>query len=194
MTVDVSAAPVWRTLRTDRTSGVDDWSRADSGFLSNAGTKKDEVQLACAGARRHNRAPRGNVLCDTNFTFRAESSSRPPHTIVRRSSRDFVAARRTTSTASAGASLASATAKSRRSFRTWTSQDGRLSASRGLRTLLMAETRVCLLTTYSGLQGARPRPVSADNSSRSPARVTKSKHTNIILPSPAPSRPNLPPF
>ena len=53
MTVDVSAAPVWRTLRTDRTSGVDDWSRADSGFLSNAhygrqrqqASRSDDVSL-----------------------------------------------------------------------------------------------------------------------------------------------------
>ena len=81
MTVDVSAAPVWRTLRTDRTSGVRLVARGQR-FLSNAGTKQDEVQLACAGARRrHGRAPRGNVLCDTNFTrLRAESSSRPEST------------------------------------------------------------------------------------------------------------------
>ena len=55
-----------------------------AGFFKHRYEKQDEVQRACAGARRrHGRAFRGNVLCDTNFTaLRAESSSRPPHTIV----------------------------------------------------------------------------------------------------------------
>ena len=129
MTVDVSAAPVWRTLRTDGwspASGRRVWyasmtGRADSVFLKHRYEKHNEVQRACAGARRrHGRAPRGRVLCDTIFTaLRAESSSRPESTtIVRRSSRNF-AARRTTSTASAGASLASATTTASRGlFRT----------------------------------------------------------------------------
>ena len=90
MTVDVSAAPVWRTLRTDGwspASGRRDWyasmtGRADSGFFKHRYEKQNEVQRACgARRRRHGRAPRGRVPCDTNITaLRAESSSRPEST------------------------------------------------------------------------------------------------------------------
>jgi hypothetical protein len=123
MTVDVSAALVWRTLRTDgvvaskwppRLVRVDDWSRGQR-FFSDTGTrskmKSSVLALALAVAASTAALP--------EVAFRAIQISRrfalnhhrvlSPHTIVRRSSRDF-AARRTTSTASAGASLASATA------------------------------------------------------------------------------------
>ena len=149
------------------------WSRADTELVSSStGTRSKMKYSLLALALAGTIALPEVASCAIQISLFALNHHRvlSPH-IVRRSSRDFVAARRTTSTASAGASLASATAKSRRLFRTSTSQDGRLSASRGLRTTLMVVKTPhlgCLLTTYSLCP-----PASARTPSRARSRTVR---------------------